>query len=908
MKRKLLVTLFCAFAGFSSVHSQSKNERIQQYFNQNAPKLQLTEQDSKDWFLENITSSETTGIENCYVKQSHQGIEIQQSYLYFWIKNGEIINTPEGFLNNIAAKINATRPTLSVTDGFSKALTSLGESTFTSAVIENTSNKYKLSNGNLTEDPVNAKLIYFLTKDNTLRLAWSYEFYSQNTDHLWNVQIDAQTGSILEKRDLVLRCGTAGHDHSKHKKHAETDSSFLNKFYKQESPSAFLTPGTTNYRVIPWNYESPNHSARQLITNPEATTILAPSTNAASPNGWHNTSTTVGGTTPAALFNYSRGNNVWASSDFMDTDSASPTTYANASAGTYPSLTFDYPYGGTGISPKTYINAAITNVFYMNNIMHDLWYQYGFTEPNRNFQNSNYGRGGAATADYVFAEAQDGSFLATPTYNNANFATPVDGSRPRMQMYIWNSGKKFSNLSVTSGTLTGTSYQIIENAFNEGHAHLPIAPAALTNSLVLFDDGTPDNSDACTAAVNGAALSGKIAVVRRGSCTFAIKAKAAQNAGAVAVLVVNNAAGTVSMAGDDPTITIPALSMTQADGEALITSMSSGTVNVSLSSPDSYAYADGDFDNGIIAHEYGHGISTRLVGGGAGLNSAEQPGEGWSDWFWLMMQIKPGDTRNDARGIATFSINEPTTGEGIREFRYSTNLAVNPHTYGDTNDQWYNDPSDGLDKINVHGVGSIWCAMLWDLAWDYIDKYGYSSNIYNGTAGNNKVMRLVLDALKLTPANPSFIQCRDAIITADQNTTGGQDFCLIWATFARRGLGTAASAGANTNSTPNIQDQTESFLTPAPGPNCTLAVNDFDKNNILIYPNPSNGLVNIKINSFAGLTNLQIVDLNGRIVYTKDKVDFSTEKTFNLSHLQAGVYIIKLNGDTLNHTQKIILD
>jgi hypothetical protein len=217
-----------------------------------------------------------------------------------------------------------------------------------------------------------------------------------------------------------------------------------------------------------------------LITNPEATTILAPSTAAASPNGWHNTNNTIGGGTAPTQFDYTRGNNVWASSDYTDLDSSNPTTHATATAGTYPNLTFDFPYGGDGTSPKTYTNAAVTNLFYMNNIMHDLWYQYGFTEANRNFQNSNYGRGGAATSDYVLAEAQDGSLSATPTYNNANFSTPIDGSRPRMQMYVWTAGRTFSNLSVTSGTLNGTSYQVIENAFNAGHNHLPIAPAALT--------------------------------------------------------------------------------------------------------------------------------------------------------------------------------------------------------------------------------------------------------------------------------------------------------------------------------------------------------------------------------------------------------------------------------------------
>ena len=74
----------------------------------------------------------------------------------------------------------------------------------------------------------------------------------------------------------------------------------------------------------------------------------------------------------------------------------------------------------------------MTNLFYWNNLVHDVMYQYGFDEVSGNFQENNYGRGGSAS-DYVYAEAQDGGGT-----NNANFATPVDGGNPRMQMYLWN--------------------------------------------------------------------------------------------------------------------------------------------------------------------------------------------------------------------------------------------------------------------------------------------------------------------------------------------------------------------------------------------------------------------------------------------------------------------------------------
>ena len=76
--------------------------------------------------------------------------------------------------------------------------------------------------------------------------------------------------------------------------------------------------------------------------------------------------------------------------------------------------------------------AAVTNLFYLNNVLHDKLRRHGFTEAAGNFQTNNFGLGGFGN-DPVNAEAQDGGGT-----NNANFATPGDGSRPRMQMYLWN--------------------------------------------------------------------------------------------------------------------------------------------------------------------------------------------------------------------------------------------------------------------------------------------------------------------------------------------------------------------------------------------------------------------------------------------------------------------------------------
>jgi hypothetical protein len=213
---------------------------------------------------------------------------------------------------------------------------------------------------------------------------------------------------------------------------------------------------------------------------------------------------------------------------------------------------------------------------------------------------------------------------------------------------------------------------------------------------------------------------------------------------------------------------------------------------------------DGDFDNGIIAHEYGHGISTRLTGGpnnSSCLRNAEQAGEGWSDWFGLMLTMKPGDTGAKRRGIGTYVQNQPTTGGGIRPAPYSTDFAVNNYTYGATNNEALTAP---------HGVGFVWATALWDLTWAFVDKYGFDANLYTGKAGNNKAMQLVIDGLKLQPCNPGFVDARDALLAADRANNAGANQQLIWTVFARRGLGFSAKQGLSTSRS----DQVEAFDLP----------------------------------------------------------------------------------------------
>ncbi len=878
----------------SIVYSQTSKEKIQSYLVSNLNNLELSNSDVSDWIIESEGSSSNTNITNYYIKQRFQGIEIYNAVSNVWVKNNEVITIGNRFVSNSNNKVNTTTPTISVIEGLNSAKILLNcNNPIQHQIIDNDNNKkFTISNGE-TLDPITAELVYQLTDENTLRLAWDYTIDIPGHQHLWSVRIDAVNGKLLEKFDMVISCNFGPKcNHNSVSIANKTALTFNKSFFKEQSTS-LLDVQSGSYNVIPFNIESPNHGPRQLIVSPHNTT--------ASPFGWHDVNGVAGND-----YTTTRGNNVLAQDDLDGNNGTG--TLANGGA----SLNFNFPYLGTASQPSTYLDASITNLFYMNNSIHDLWYMQGFNEANGNFQQNNYGRGGltTATGDAVNADCQDGSLLTPQNINNANFSTPVDGQRPRMQMFLWNVAPASEPIYINTPIDIQGFRQARNNVFSPGQVPIPITPELIEANFVLFDDGSPDvgqtdNADACAPAVNASQLNGNIAVIRRSAsianggtpCSFVDKVINAQAAGALAVIIVNNVTGVITMSGASDLIQIPAISVTQEIGEALIARIKIETVNGRLqlnSSP--FVNSDGSFDNGIIAHEYGHGISNRLTGGPANsscLSNAEQMGEGWSDWFGLMIQLKAGDNGETPKGIGTFAVSQEITGTGIRNFPYSTNMSVNPLTFADSND------------TQQHNRGEFMATVLWDLTWAYIGKYGFDSNIYTGNGGNNKVMKLVIDGLKLQPCSPTFIEYRSAIIAADQATTGGQDYCLITEVFRRRGAGLNASSGSRTSAV----DQIEDFTAFVPGPSCTFGVDYFQNEDLIsIYPNPTNGLVTINMNQYIGRVNIQVVDINGRIVSDMKNIDFNQQKEIDLSNFQSGVYLLKINSDSVNVTKKIILN
>lgn len=778
MKRRSIgmLLVYLCISLFAPLYGQKSNQGIARYLSENREDLNLTPADIQDWEITNEHTEEIFGITYRYLRQRHEGISIFNAVATFAELDGRIILSGNNLQQDIASRVNATKPILSGEEAVRAGIRHLGaeEPTFLKLIEQKDKRHFTFEGGAASQVDIPVELLLFPMEDGSIRLVWDFSLYPTN-DHWWSMRVDALSGEVLDKLDWVISCdfGEKKCTNLAHRgSHAPKPKTFVSNAH--ESMLYMPPPTTDQYRVYAIPTESPNHGPRTLVVGPYDPL--------ASPYGWHDDNGVNGNE-----YTITRGNNVYATEDVNNNDGFGFAPSGGAS------LNFDFPLN-LNQDPSGYQSPAITNLFYMNNIMHDVWHHYGFTAAAGNFQENNYGGGGAAS-DGVYADAQDGGGT-----NNANFSTPADGQNPRMQMYLWDPG--ITNLlTINSPAGVAGTYGAVQAAFGG-----PVPSTPITANLALFNDNTaPDPNDACQNATNGAALAGKIVVIRRGDCTFVDKVQRAQNAGALAVIMVNNVAGApITMGGTSATITIPSVMISDLDGAAIIAAMGTGTVNGTLVDPGSFS-TDGDLDNGIIAHEYGHGISKRLTGGPSNVNcltNAEQMGEGWSDWFGIVLTMEPGDQATDNRGVGTYVTGESPSGVGIRPAPYNTNFAVNNYTYAATNNT--------TNISQPHGIGFVWCTMLWDLTWAMIDRYGFDPDVYNGTGGNNMTMHLVMNALKLQPCSVGFVNGRDAILQADQLLYNGANQCLIWGVFANRGLGYSASQGSAGSRT----DQVEAFNMP----------------------------------------------------------------------------------------------
>ncbi|WP_228455395.1 T9SS-dependent M36 family metallopeptidase [Chryseobacterium sp. Tr-659] len=872
MKNRTLPLLFAVFSAFPAVLFGQDNETlIKDYISQNKIR-EYKKSDLNNIIVDNVDQSKSLNGDVVKFLQTYNGLPIYSSVGTALIKDHKIVYYTDNFVKDYTSSTSGTGAI-----NKNAALQKIAEELKNSDIANFTILGYLEKNKAKAASSANQRLVYVNDETGNLRLAYEYTLTEPKTPNYWNILVDANNGKILVKNNLTLSCNFHSDAFGSDAEHNHADH-FENTLIGPQNNLAknnftFFAPDNASYNVFPLPIESPTFGTRSIINNPW---ILN-----ASPEGWHSDGDNH--------YTITRGNNVFAYEDVAGTALTPPDYLTGAPADGGATRNFDFPFI-INETPANNRNAAITNLFYLNNRIHDVFYQFGFTETARNFQQNNFGKGGIDD-DSVYAEAQDGSGL-----NNANFSAAQEGYNGKMQMYLWSPIGRVLFYNAPTAAVSRTPGAGVA----QFGSPLPVNGISGNVQLSSVLDG-------CTA-LPAASLVEKIGLVERGTCSFAIKVKNLQDAGAKAAIVYNNTANgsTIgNMAGTDPAITIPSILITNAEGEYIKTQLAaSTTVNVTLKADTT---PDGSFDNGIVTHEYGHGISNRMTGTGyACLNanvSKEQMGEGWSDFFALMLTNKPGDNASVARGVGTYAIGQATNGGGIRPAKYSPDLTVNGYTYGNTNGMQYNNGSAIVP--DVHSIGFVWATMLWDLHWKYVEKYGYSSDVLSATPnGSTKVLQLVTNALKLQACNPSFIEGRDAILAADLATTQGADKCMIWGVFARRGLGTGASAGAKNN----INDQVQDFNVPA---ECLLATNEVKSakdNKVSIYPNPAKDefYINFPSNTL-GKVSVELYDMSGKLVSSEDKVSPDAKKAISTSKLVNGTYMVKVKGLGFEAASKVIV-
>jgi extracellular elastinolytic metalloproteinase len=574
------------------------------YVRSQLPALGLGAADVADFEVTDHVFSKVTGATHIYLRQLHQGLPVYNGQLHVNVnRDGRILSVNNAFLPDLPAAVRSDKPALAAEEAVASAAMSIGlRLREIPAVLQRQGDAVQTTS-------ISGNGLSF--DDIRAQLMW-LPVRVGDARLVWNFQI--RTLDSQHWYDFTVGADTG------------------------DVMTRFDWTNSGTYNVYEEPDESPLHGStgRTLVVDPEDST--------ASPNGWFS-----GGTMD--------GNNVHACPD------ASPSNNVCDSNPQCSGTTCNFSINLNN-QPSSYIPAAVTNLFYWNNLVHDVQYQYGFDEPGGNFQENNFGRGGNGS-DSVNADAQDGGGNC-----NANFSTPTDGGNPRMQMY---------------------------------------------------------------------------------TCTNASPAR------------------------------------------------------------------DGDLDNGVIVHEYGHGISIRQVGGPGNsscLNNNQQPGEGWSDWFGLVYTAENGDSGTNSRGIGTYLFGQAPNGPGIRDLPYSTNNSINNWTYA----------SIGGASI-PHGIGSRWAQGIWEVYWALVAKHGFSAGddlIDPGPnwTGSQRALLYVNEGLKNTACSPTFIAARSGIVQAAADNFGGEDVCDVWEAFAAFGLGTNASTGGSNSTT-----ATNGFNVPAscddpPPPGC----------------------------------------------------------------------------------------
>ncbi len=912
-----LLTLLTVFLFLTAAPGRAQTNvdaaHVRQLIAQHAKGLHLSNTDLTNYRVASAFYDNTSGALMVYIQQTLKGVDVHNAIITASFMNDKLVTVQSSWMNeaNLVPKTVASKASITPVTALYTAIADLKAPMMRPviAALSQTPDgqEFEYDNLGVALNNITVRLVWLAaTENNQFKLAWQVSLLTLKENNQWLINIDAISGQVLRKDNLTAHCTWL--PVQKHNVYAYEVQSFENQPLTIETAGYTYSPtevpgvdavDTAKFKVIPYPYQDPNFVAPTLTVNPWTINGNAK----AYTKKWNSDKTTD-------YKDSLKGNNVFAYEDVNHDNKAG---FSPASSTPLPKLTWNFTPDFTSepLQEPLTKNFGITNLFYWNNMMHDMSYNYGYDEVAGNSQSTNFNRGGKQN-DIVLAEAFDGA-----DSSNANFAPTVDGQKSRMQMFLWRPSPlktlKFNSPADLLGPMLAQ-----EGAVSNQNK---LTQRGITTGDVVYykDQLDPNSHRGCGAASNNAQLAGKIAYIDRGGCTFAIKIKNAQTAGAKAViigdsLVIGSRLVTMIATPLDNTITIPAVFVTYGDAQRIKNDLNANiTCNATLSpSP----HIDGDLDNGVIAHEYTHGISNRLTGGPqtvSCLNNGEQMGEGWSDYFALMMTTDwntavKGDS-SKAFPIGNYAAGLTQTYGGIRSYPYSKSFAIDPWTYDSLKVDTAVHEYSAADQASIYYTGEVWCSALWDMTWNLIASEGINKTFFKATkaGGNTTAMKLVIQGMKLQKCSPGCVDARNGILAADTLLYGGSHGQQIWKAFARRGLGYSAKQGLNTK----IKDGTAAYDLP-PGmsfTNTTISAEEVkapvNRPLVQLMPNPAKDYVAINVKGNTAKLMVQIISEGGAQIGSYTMTGEHLE--VNIAKLAAGVYNVLISGEGVSSKYKLVV-
>jgi len=486
-----------------------------------------------------------------------------------------------------------------------------------------------------------------------------------------------------------------------------------------------------------------------------------------------------------------RGNNV---ETYIDCQW--PTDYlagADQRASLTATRTFDYVYDPALAAVQTDDQrlAAVVQLFYTVNWLHDYFYDSGFDEAAGNAQQDNYGRDGE-DGDPLVARVEG---KHTGLHNNATMMTPADGTSPVMRMGLW------SDDDPTVEALSGT--------WAAGTALFGATAFDVTGEVVLIQDATPPEADGCETLTNGGALAGRIVLVERGLCSFVDKVRRAADASALAVLVSQDTPGAepetmgTGGASDVGDITLPALMISYEHGEDLRAALAGGPVTARL--VVSTAGVQGALDNSVVAHEWGHYQHHRLQH--CATHQCAALSEGWADFTSLLALGREGDDPDGTYAAGGYSVSHRNYAYyfGVRRVPYSVDPTRNNLTFRHISDGEPLPTTIPMQQIpmensEVHNAGEIWASMVWEARVALWRRSLGPIPAYGWDQARRRMADYMVAGMALAPVDPTYTEQRDSVLAAAL-AADPADFEAMAEAFARRGAGTCAVAPTRDSTT-----------------------------------------------------------------------------------------------------------